>query len=340
MKGAGALNIYDIAERAGVSIATVSRVLNNSTHVSEATRNRILAVMDESKYVPNAFARGLGLNSMKTIGLVCPDAGDPYLAEALKCLESDFRAKGYNCLLVCTGHDPEGRRKGVREMLDRHVDSMVLMGSSFIEENSEDNAYLRDAAESVPVFLLNGSYTAPGVYCAVCNDSKATEDATEYLYSLGSRRILFLYHNLNNSGRRKMDGYRNGLEKAGIPFDPDLAILVKRDNNCISNVRKALEQLQNRNISYDAVLTTEDILAVGVLKYAACKGIKVPGQLRVIGYNNSLLCNCTEPELSSMDNKVSRLCECIVENLTAVMQGETCEKESVLEAELIPRGTT
>ena len=86
------MNIYDISRRAGVSIATVSRVLNNSTHVSQKTKDKVMAVINESGYVPNAFARGLGLNTMKTIGLLCPNAADSYLAQALGYLEQDFRS--------------------------------------------------------------------------------------------------------------------------------------------------------------------------------------------------------------------------------------------------------
>ncbi|MBO5501473.1 MAG: LacI family DNA-binding transcriptional regulator, partial [Clostridia bacterium] len=99
------MNIYDISEKAGVSIATVSRVLNDSPHVSQKTREKVLAVINDCDYVPNAFARGLGLNTMKTIGLLCPNAADPYLAEALAHLERAFRQNGYNCLLSCTGRE-------------------------------------------------------------------------------------------------------------------------------------------------------------------------------------------------------------------------------------------
>ena len=141
-----AMNIYDISRRAGVSIATVSRVLNNSPHVSEATRKKVMAVIEGTGYVPNAFARGLGLNTMKTIGLLCPDASDPYLAQALTYLERNFRQKGYDCLLSCTGRELAARQQGVELLRSRHVDGMVLMGSTFIEDASADNDYIRDAA--------------------------------------------------------------------------------------------------------------------------------------------------------------------------------------------------
>ena len=117
------VNIYDISRHAGVSIATVSRVLNNSPHVSEETRRKVMKVIDGCGYVPNAFARGLGLNTMKTIGLLCPDAADPYLARALACLEHAFRQKHYDCLLSCTNRSrgtPAGRRITDQPPCGRH----------------------------------------------------------------------------------------------------------------------------------------------------------------------------------------------------------------------------
>ena len=162
------MNIYDISRRAGVSIATVSRVLNNSPHVSDNTRKKVMAVIEGTGYVPNAFARGLGLNTMKTIGLLCPDASDPYLSQALNNLERSFRQKGYDCLLSCTDKELHARQKGVDLLKSRHVDGIVLMGSSFIEESMEDNDYIRDAAKSTPVVLLNGSLPCENVYGVLC----------------------------------------------------------------------------------------------------------------------------------------------------------------------------
>ena len=92
------MNIYDVSERAGVSIATVSRVLNGNPNVSEKTRNRVIEIMDELGYTPNVFARGLGLNTMKTVGIMCSDSSDPYLANAIYYLERELRAHGYDSI--------------------------------------------------------------------------------------------------------------------------------------------------------------------------------------------------------------------------------------------------
>ena len=140
------MNIYDISQRAGVSTATVSRVLNHSPRVSEATRARVLAVMEESGYVPNAFARSLGLNSMKTIGLLCPNAADPYLSHALSYLERELRRRQYSCLLSCCERDLPSRKQGIELLTAQHVDGVILMGSTFVEEKAKDNESIRKAA--------------------------------------------------------------------------------------------------------------------------------------------------------------------------------------------------
>lgn len=110
------MNIYDISEKSGVSIATVSRVLNDSPHVSQKTKERVLSVIEACGYVPNAFARGLGLNTMKTVGLLCPNAADPYLSQALTYLERAFRSHSYDCLFSCTGSDLAERAQGTERM--------------------------------------------------------------------------------------------------------------------------------------------------------------------------------------------------------------------------------
>ena len=211
--------LIQIADKAGVSIATVSRVLNNSPHVSDNTRKKVMAVIEGTGYVPNAFARGLGLNTMKTIGLLCPDASDPYLSQALNNLERSFRQKGYDCLLSCTDKELHARQKGVDLLKSRHVDGMVLMGSTFIEDTSQDNDYIRDAACNVPVVLLNGTFPCENVYGVLCDDQHAVTEATLSLLDSGCRRILCLYHSSNYSGRKKLAGYRDAHVQRGVPVD-------------------------------------------------------------------------------------------------------------------------
>ena len=105
------MNIYDIARLANVSIATVSRVVNGSPKVSANTRQKVLSVMEEVGYTPNIFARGLGLDSMKTIGILCPDIADIYMANAVSILEKELNLRGYDCILGCSGTLQEDKEK-------------------------------------------------------------------------------------------------------------------------------------------------------------------------------------------------------------------------------------
>lgn len=333
------MNIYDISERSGVSIATVSRVLNNSTHVSAKTREKVLRVMEECGYVPNAFARGLGLNTMRTIGLLCPDASDPYLARALAYLEHAFRTHGYNCLLSCTGREHDSRAESLEQMKNRHVDGMILMGSTFIEDQEKDNDYIRSAAKTTPVVLLNSSFACENVYCVLCDDQRATYDAARQLLESGRKRILYLYHSTNYSGRKKLDGYRSAHLSKGLNPDETLIHFFSDKKSDVLQVRDDLLKLANDGLVFDAVLTSEDFLAAGAVKYARAAQKRIPEDLGVIGYNNSSLCLCCEPELSSVDNKLQVLCEQCVETLLGVLQGRSMPQKTVFTGELIRRGS-
>ena len=162
----GKPDIYDIAKRAGVSIATVSRVLSGSEKVRESTRNKVLGVMEQEDYHPNAFARGLGLGSMKTVGILCTDVSDLYYAKAVSLLEHLLRQGGWNALLCCTGNELEDKKKSIGILLNKQVDAIFLVGSAFRE--SSDNSHIERAAGHVPVIVINGLIECPNTYCVLC----------------------------------------------------------------------------------------------------------------------------------------------------------------------------
>ena len=140
------MNIYDVSRKAGVSIATVSRVLNGSPNVSDRTRNLVLEVMDELGYTPNVFARGLGLGTIQTIGIMCSDSSDPYLAHAIYYLEQGLRGHGYDSILCCTGNSLENKQKYFDLLRSKKVDALILAGSKFIGMKPQDNDYIIEAA--------------------------------------------------------------------------------------------------------------------------------------------------------------------------------------------------
>ena len=277
------MNIYDVSEHAGVSIATVSRVLNGNPNVSEKTREKVLKVMDDLGYTPNVFARGLGLNTMQTIGIMCSDSSDPYLAGAIYYLERGLRSHNYDAILCCTGYDLDAKQKYFELLRSKRVDAIILAGSKFVEMRPKDNAYITEAASELPIMLVNGYLEGDNIYSTVCDDHAAMYGAASQLLKAGRRRILYLYTSYSYSGVNKLEGYKDALKAYGM---------------------------------------------------APCD------ELNIIGYNNSILSQCTDPEITSIDSKVEALCTTTINTLMGVFSGVNVPSRTTIASDLIKRKTT
>lgn len=328
-----AMNIYDIAQRAGVSIATVSRVMNGNSHVSEATRSRVLAVIDEMGFTPSVHARSLGKGSMKTIGVLCADASDLFLAQAVNHIEGLLRSEGYHALLCCTGHALENKRRAIKLLLGKQVDALLLVGSQFQE--AEDNRHILQAARQVPVVLINGALHGGNLACVRIDHRQATYRATRKLIGQG-RRVLYLHDSLTHSGREKLEGYQQAVREAGM--EPPVIMRCRREVESARAVSRRLLQAMGSRLS--GVVASEDILAIGALKAAKEAGLAVPRQVSLIGFNNSILCQCCQPELSSVDSRVELLCREAVARVMDMLAGRPAERDTILEGIYVGRGTT
>lgn len=331
------MNIYDVSQHAKVSIATVSRVLNGNPNVSEKTRKRVLEVIEELGYTPNVFARSLGLNTMKTIGIMCADSSDPWLAEAVYYLETELRESGYDSLLCCSGYEPETKRNYLELLRSKRVDAVILAGSNYVESNPADNVYLLEAAKDIPIMLVNGFLEGEEIYSTVCDDHNAVYNAVLSLYRSGCTSVLYLYSGNSFSSLQKLSGYQDAVKDGGFKLEEKLAALCSKN---LDGAVERLKQLSSSGVHFDAIVAAEDILAVGAVKYADQAGLNIPEDLSIIGYNNSILSRCTAPELTSVDNKVKELCITTVHTLMKVLSGEHVPAKATIMPELIKRGTT
>ena len=334
------MTIYDISKKAGVSIATVSRVLNGSTNVKPKTKKKVMDIIEQYGYKPNAFARGLGLNSMKTIGILCADASDLYLAKAIYYIEQNLKENEYNSVLCCTGYEVETKKKSLNLLLSQHVDAVVMIGSNFIHTSAEDNKYINEAAATVPIMLLNADYDCNNVYCTLCDDYKATCDATEQMLDSGIKDILYLYNSSSYSGLKKLAGYQNALLTHDIPMKKQLIQCFKGSHEDIDGVKSFLETLHKKGVRYEGIVSSDDFLAVGAMNFARSNHIKVPDHLQITGYNNSILAHCTEPLLSSVDNRLEDMCSQLVKTLIGTLTSNEMPQKTIFSGELIKRGST
>ncbi len=314
-------------------------MVNGSPRVSEKTKEKVLAVMKAHDYTPNVFARGLGLGSMKTVGIICPDISDTYMARAVYFLEDSLHSYGYGCVLGCSGYEQEQRESYVNWLLTKKIDTLVLVGSIYSGSGRDkhDTDYVRQAAEKTPVFMINGQVTGDNVYCACADDFHAMLMVTRALIKRGRQRTLFLHHIDSFSGRQKMQGYEAALAEAGYPI---LGELKFQSRNDIEYTRNMLVEY-SRTLDFDSVISTADAMAVGAVKYAKIKGIAVPTDLSVVGYNNSLMALSCEPEMTSVDSKVDVLCRLTVENMIGLLErGEKPAAETLVPCEVVKRCTT
>ena len=341
------MNIYDISQMTGFSTATVSRVINGSSNVSEKTREKVLAVIEEYGYTPNVFARGLGLNTMKTIGVMCTDSSDRFMAQAIYFLEEYLRKCNYDLILCCTGFDHEIKQKQMKLLLSKRVDAVVLVGSSYAEDIEENNRYIIDAAKTVPVMMINGMINAPNIFSVVSDDYTAVYDITDRLINSGKKKPLYIYNSTSNSAMRKLKGFRDAMAANGLEVCEDDLLFIEPQTigqklSAAGYVKEAVSDLEKRTHSFDCAIASDDILAVGALKFAKASGLKIPEDFAVTGYNNFDICECCEPELTSIDNHLVTLCEQCVAMLMQIFSDDakSVPKQTLFACEIVERGTT
>lgn len=324
------ITIYDIAQQCNVSIATVSRVLNGSSRVSEKTRALILQTMKDMGYKPNPFARGLGLDSMKIIGVICTDVADIFYAHAVSLLEDGLRQHHFDVMLSNTGTDTGRNSKYITDLTAKHVDAIITIGTPFSSE--ADIRQLQKVAETIPVITINSDYHQPNMYSVVCNEKEGMRSAVHALAKKGCQSVLYLYDALTYSGRHKLDGFREGIRERKLDAS---AKLIQQIPRTLAAAEAIIDRLIAADVHFEAILTSEDVLAVGAQRAALRHGHVLP----VIGCNNSILAQCATPTLSSLDNKLANLCAAAVNLIIQLTEtdGAAVPVRTEFNAELVER---
>jgi LacI family transcriptional regulator/LacI family asc operon transcriptional repressor len=325
------MNIYDIAKKAGVSVATVSRVLNNSARVSQKSKEKVQKIMDEVGYVPNIFARGLSLNSVKSIGILCPVISDINHAAAVSHIERLLRGNGFDTLLASTVSYEEDKSKYLDFLLAKRVDAILCIGSDGGEAN-ERTSFER-AASQVPVVVVNGMVKAKNVFCTLCDEEGAVISIVEELLRKGFQSIAYFYDTETYSGRQKLSGYRKGLAEAGLGTDQRIELKIDTEANGIDASFAQTNALLDSGKSFSALIAADDIIAVGAQKALKKREISIP----IVGFNNSRFAQCADPEISSIDTMIESLCTIAVQQLMDALQGRQVPGRVIISAALVQR---
>ena len=327
------MNIYDIAEKPAVSVATVSRVINNNKIVSEQSKHKVMEVIKQEKYVPNIFARNLNSSSSKTIGILCPIISDINHAKPVSILERMLREAGYDILLCCTDSVSENKTKYLNLLLNRRVDAIILIGST-VEEVKHHEHFIPIASE-IPILIINGFVELDNIYCILSDERSAISKLICILYQSGYRNILYMNDTCSFSGYQKILGYKDGLQVCGLEERPEYILQIPEAEDELSLAYHFMLDFIDTGLIFDALITADDVLAVGAQKALLSREIQIP----IIGFNNTRLAQCTSPELTSVDTNMETICATATQILMDVLRGCCPASKVVISTRFVERGS-
>ena len=327
--------IYDIAEKAGVSASTVSRVINNYPYVNKETRAKVLKVIAESNYIQNDSARSLATQNTKMAGILIADVRTTHHTEGVYYVEKEFSKNGYSCLIYNTGTDPEQQAKYIQILSQKKVEAVVLMGSVF--QNVTVQNAIMVYMPNTPVAICNGYLDGPNIYGVTADERGGFMNAVRMLAAKGRKNLVFITNKLTPSNREKLEGFKAGVK---LYLDNGRPDFVEVESGSIGDIEQATCNVLKTRPKTDAILYSEDFIALAGLHALYELGVKVPEQVAVVGMNNSRYAGISNPTLTSIDNMLYDTSLIAVRNLLDVLNGERVNHRMSIGSELVERSST
>jgi LacI family transcriptional regulator len=343
----------DVARLAGVSRATVSYVVNGladgQVPISEETRRRVLAAIEELGYEPDARAQALRSGSTQTVGLILPDIHNPHFWQTADGVEQELRAAGYHLLLSSADLNPDYGEEIFKELSRRRTDGLILMSALIFQSEGAQKILTRLLKRRFPIVKI-GEH--PTIDCVVSNYQAATREAMAYLLSLQHRRIGLIYgvrppwDSLGTAdlpvdsagGLDRLLPYQDCLRAADLPVAPELIITC---GTTIEDGYQAALQLLKLPMRPTALLAINDLLAIGALRAASDLGLRVPADLSVVGYDDIPLASYLAPRLTTSSKDMIKVGRGAVKLLLARIQDPDLPHQRVnIEARFIIREST
>jgi LacI family transcriptional regulator len=324
--------IYDIAKAAGVSIATVSKVINGTGRISTETRERVNEIMQELDYQPSVVASALTGKSTFTIGLLIPDLANPLYAEIARSVEDRGRELGFNLVMCSTDNNPRREGDYITFLKQKQVDGII------ISTGVSDEVGLRNLVkQKIPVALVTRDIPTLSADSVKVDDFLGGYQAATHLIGLGHRHIAVITEDLNlNSSKERVRGYRYALEEAGIGTQ----FCVESVSSVEEGKRHALDMLRSDN-SPTAIFASNDLLAIGAVQAAKELRLTIPWDLSVIGFDNTLLAGIVDPPLTTVAQPIAQMGRQVMDLIIQEVRGQKQTKQRiVLMPELIVRQST
>lgn len=328
------VTIKDVARRAGVSVTTVSRVLNNSPHpISPETRRKVLEAVAELGFCPNAAARSLQLNETRTIGLMLPDVANPYYSGIVRGIEDVAHHEGYTIILCNTDRSRERTLKYLRVLREKRVDGVIFMGGGVVEDAKEDRFFQQ---EDIPTVVI-GRHSGPFPSVQIDN-SEAAKRAVLHLMARGYRHIACIAGPPSSTTTRdRLAGYYQALAENGLEHDP---LWVVYADFTPGGGYKAVQELLKRRPRPTALFVHNDLMAVGAIKALAEEGLVIPKEIAIVGFDDIPLASYVIPTLTTVRVPVYEMGATAMRLLRDLLVGQPVPEVTILPVELIVREST
>ncbi|HZG06692.1 MAG TPA: LacI family DNA-binding transcriptional regulator [Streptomyces sp.] len=326
--------LAQVAKKVGVSEATVSRVLNGKPGVSEATRQAVLTALDVLGYERPTQLRG---ERARLVGLVLPELQNPIFPAFAEVIGGALAQQGLTPVLCTQTKGGVSEADYVDLLLQQQVSGVVFAGGLFAQADAPHEHYRLLARRRIPVVLVNAPIEGLDFPCVSCDDAVAVEQAWRHLSSLGHERIgLVLGPGDHVPSRRKLAAARAAAGAAGAAL-PDER--VERAMFSLEGGQAAAARLLERGVT--GIVCASDPLALGAVRAARRRGLAVPGDVSVVGFDDSAFMTCTEPPLTTVRQPIEAMGRAAVELLCAQIQGGQVQHDELLfEPELVVRGST
>ena len=325
--------MLEVAKRAGVSKATVSRVLSGNGYVSQQTKDRVFQAVAESGYRPNLLARNLATKKSQTLGLVVTNTlyHGGYFSELLFHVARMAEDKGRQLILADGKHSAEEEREAIQYLLDLRCDAIIIY-PRFLSVDQMDDIVEN---HTQPIMVLNRRLRRNASHC-VWSDQKASAlAAVEKLITRGHRDIAFITGSLDSpTGIERLSGYKDALARHDIALNNDLIVEGKWTPE---SGAAALQTLRQRGVGYSALVASNDDMAIGAMKQLHLLGIKVPEYVSVIGFDDIVLAPYMVPALSSVKVPVTEMIKESINRLIFMLDGGDLTYQQTFHGELIER---
>ncbi|MDO5539230.1 MAG: LacI family DNA-binding transcriptional regulator [Eubacteriales bacterium] len=336
------ITIKDVAKEAGVGVGTVSRVLNNDSHVSPKTREIVEQAMERLDYKPNLFARGLKSNNSRSIGVIVADITNPVFSKVIRGIEENLHKKGFGMFLFDTEMQEEKVYQSINIMEEKKVEGIFILGEHFDKEKLKKLISLNIPVVTVTTQIPIYGRGIPGNFASITiNNERAAYSATDFLCKKGMKKIALLMsaEDDENVGKDRYQGFYNALKDNGIEFNPELVCFNERLS--MESGYRGIFKLHEKKIKFDSVFAISDLSALGAIRALFELGYRVPEDIAVVGFDGIEQGIYSIPSLTTIDQPRFLMGQTAANiMLDMVNKKKVISREAILDFEFIEREST